>query len=326
MKMTKNIWGFVFLLCLSASFVGCQDEQDATTVLKNDCLKRTLGPNVVGETIEFVYAMAMPYGSGKIVSAEVEASIQGASTTKLENNSYYTNASGTDVPVLIGNPCTNDGRISKVDFTVDTCAAALRYYYVIPEEARGQKVTFTFKTEADNGEVLTYKMGPYDISKMDIKRGLELKGDCFISIENMAVYDAATAATMPNKIDLVYLWRNIPGVSFGHSFVSPAASGEFLPDISLPSGVNNDTKIRREWGAIDTHLIMNQTENVGTYIDDVDFEKIDLTNMPDYALNFKAKGGIWLETKDGKYRAFIYVNTLNATAGGTISMKRYQIK
>ncbi|MDD4920880.1 MAG: DUF4466 family protein [Bacteroidales bacterium] len=326
MKRTKNIWCFVLLLCLSVSFVGCEDEQDGGTMIKNDCLKRTLGPNVVGETIEFVYAIALPYGSGKIVSAEVEASIQGAATTKLENKSYYTNASGADVPVLVGNPCINDGNVTRVEFTVDTCAASLRYYYVIPEVARGQKLTFNFTAMTDNGETVSFKMGPYDISNMDIKRGLELNNDCYISIEDLAVYDAATAATVANKIDLVYLWRNIYGVNFGHSFVAPAAESDLLPGVILPSGVDNETKVRKEWGAIDTHLIMSQTENVGTYIDDIDFKEIDLTNMPDYSLNMKVKGGMWIETGDGKYRAFIYINKLNATSGGTISIKRYKMK
>ena len=65
MKKYNKIVGFVLLLCLSFSFVACDNEED-NTLLKNDCLKRTLGPNVVGENIYFAYAMALPYhiGSG----------------------------------------------------------------------------------------------------------------------------------------------------------------------------------------------------------------------------------------------------------------------
>lgn len=50
MKKYNKIVGFVLLLCLSFSFVACDNEED-NTLLKNDCLKRTLGPNVVGENI-----------------------------------------------------------------------------------------------------------------------------------------------------------------------------------------------------------------------------------------------------------------------------------
>ena len=41
MKKYNKIVGFVLLLCLSFSFVACDNEED-NTLLKNDCLKRTL--------------------------------------------------------------------------------------------------------------------------------------------------------------------------------------------------------------------------------------------------------------------------------------------
>ena len=62
------------------------------------------------------------------------------------------------------------------------------------------------------------------------------------------------------------------------------------------------------------------------YIDDIDFETIDLSNMPNYVINLKDKGGMWVETQDGKYRAFIYLNSLKTIPGGTLSMKRYTVK
>ena len=49
-------------------FGSCKDNTytipDGVNSLTNDCLKRSLGPNMVGGSIEFAYAMAMPYGSG----------------------------------------------------------------------------------------------------------------------------------------------------------------------------------------------------------------------------------------------------------------------
>ena len=132
--------------------------------------------------------MAMPYGSGQIESCTVEASIAGAEGTYLENNSYYTNSSGMDIPVEVGSPSVNSGNKTTVTFTTDTCAATLRYYYVIPEEARGKEVTFKFTAKSRDGQVKTVEMGPYKICKQYLKRNITLtKTRCYISLEDMAV-------------------------------------------------------------------------------------------------------------------------------------------
>ncbi len=92
------------LICLSliasATFTACSDKDDNEILpINNKCLKRTQGPNLVGNDIYFVYAMAMPYGSGQLQTCTVEASIAGAEETWLEHNSYHTNSSGFDVAV-----------------------------------------------------------------------------------------------------------------------------------------------------------------------------------------------------------------------------------
>ena len=144
--------------------VGCKKEEYALPtpkdVLQNDVIKRTLGPNIVGQQIEFAYAMAILPEKGKLVSAQVEASIPGASGTFLENRSFYTNNSGVDVGVPVGEPSVTNDKITVVNFNKDTSAATLRYYYVVPEAARGQAVSFTFSAKSSNGETVTYKMGP----------------------------------------------------------------------------------------------------------------------------------------------------------------------
>src|SRR5438045_3345569 len=112
-------------------------------VLQNDCIKRTQGPNIVGQNIEFAYAMAILPTKGKLVSATVEASIDGAAGTYLENKSYYTNTGGADVGIQIGDASVTSKNVTTVTFTKDTMAATLRYYYVIPDAARGQQVSFT---------------------------------------------------------------------------------------------------------------------------------------------------------------------------------------
>lgn len=308
-------------------FTACQEEEYSLPTLEpglhNDVIKRTLGPNVVGLNLEFAYAMALPQAEGKIVSAQVEASIAGAPATYLENRSFNTNSKGIDVGIVVGSPSVNNGAITEVVFTKDTCAATLRYFYSIPEEARGKSVSFKFSAKASNGQTVNYEMGPYTIAKMDMKLDLLLSdnNNSYISIADMAVYNAATAATKAANIDLVYLYRNITGLTFNHALAAPSTSADYLPGITLPTGVNKSAKIWKVWNLRDQHLARLQ---YGIFIDDVDFQELNFTGAPDFAINLKAEAGIWVETADGKYRAYVYVNKIDNTKKEmTISIKRY---
>ena len=300
--------------------------------LSVDCLNRTLGPTIVGTQMEFVFAMALPRAKGKIVSAKVEASIAGAEGTFMEHRSAHTSAAGQDVFITIGEPAVTSGGKTDVTFNRDTCAAALRYYYKIPAEARGKEVTFNFSSTCSTGETLTYKMGPYKIRDMYMQRNLTVTAEnCYISIADMAVYDATQAASNASKIDLVYLYRvmnQMEGTTsinvFAHAFVSPACDAQWRPGITIPSGVNNNTPIRRVYGLRDRHLADLQ---YGVYVDDIDLRQNDLTNMPNYALRVLNEYGIWVKTQDGQYSAYIYVNSVNNTAGSAvISMKMLKVK
>ncbi len=328
--MKKKYFSLAFLLVLVVFFYSCEEEEyalpEAKTEFQNDCIKRSIGPNVAGLDIEFVYAMALGYDAGKIISAQVEATIPGAEGTFMENRSFYTNSSGIDVPVTIGNPSVTSGAKTEVVFTKDTCAASLRFYYKIPEEAKGKEVSFTFSAKASTGETVSYKMGPYTIGKVDMKLDLVLSDNnkMFLSIADMAVYNATEAASNGAKIDLLYLYRSITGINFLHALASPATDSEYLPDVTLPSGVSNSTKFLKVYGLRDRHLARLQ---YGIYIDDVDFEKIDFTGVPNYGLNMKVESGAWVETADGKYRAFVFVNKVdNAKKEMTVSIKRYTMK
>ena len=317
-------------LILIIFFNSCTNEEYTVPVgktgLNNDCIKRTLGPNIVGNNIEFAYAIALPATEGKIISAQVEATIPAATGTYLENRSFYTNASGVDVGITVGSPSVTTDTKTVVTFTKDTCASTLRFFYTIPEAARGKSVSFTFSATASNGQTVTFAMGPYAVTKMDMKLDLVATDNkaCYISIADMAIYDAATAVANADKIDLVYLYRAIPGITFTHALVSPAASPEYLPGITLPAGVNKSTKMSKTWALNDFNLARLQ---YGIYIDDVDFQVLDFTNAPNFVLNLKAQAGTWVETADGKYRAYIYINAVNNTAPSmTVSIKRYLMK
>jgi hypothetical protein len=231
--------------------------------------------------------------------------------------------SGVDVPVPVGTTSVTSGSKTTVTFNKDTAAATLRYFYIVPEAARGKSVSFTFSTKSSNGEAVSYTMGPYTISKMDMIRNLTVTdgANAYISIADMAVYNAATAATKADKIDLVYLYRNITTSLFNHALVSPAADAQYLPGITLPAGVNKSTQIRKAFGLQDKNLAQLQN---GIYIDDVDFEKIDLSASPNFAINLVAESGIWVETADKKYKAYIFINSINnGGKSAVISIKRY---
>ena len=326
----KYLSCLAMMLSMLFLLTACDDDDDGLTItpkneLQNDVIKRTLGPNLVGLNIEFAYAMAIPKSLGKLVSAQVEASIGGAESTYLDNKSYYTNGSGQDVGIQVGSASVNDGSKTSVTFTKDTMAATLRYFYRVPTAARGKEVTFKFSANASNGQTVTYSMGPYKIAEMDMVLDLDVKDStaAYISIADMAVYGPADAATKADKIDLVYLYRSIPNITFNHALVAPS-NKDYLPGVRLPAGVNRSAKINKVWALRDFHLARLQ---YGVYIDDLDFQQLNISNSPDFAINMRAEAGAWIETADGKYRAYIYINSVNnTTKSAKISMKRYTLK
>ncbi len=324
----KYFYYLSFLLAIGICISACKNEYsipEANLSFQNDCIKRSLGPNIVGgSNIEFAYAVAMGKGRGKIVSVEVEASIAGAAATYLENRSFRTDQSGADAGFKIGDPSINAGNKTSVTFNVDTNAATLRYFYAIPEAAKGKTVNFNFTAKNSNGETVSYQMGPYAVSNMDMKlRLIAVDGAAsFISIEDMAVYNATAAAANPNKIDLVYLYRAITGITFAHALVAPTADPMYLPGLAVPTGVNKDTKILKVYGLQDRDLSGLQ---YGRYVDDLDFQQLDLSQANNFAINLKLDAGVWAATADGKYLAYVYVNAVNNTTKQmTLSIKRYK--
>ncbi|MDR0572518.1 MAG: DUF4466 family protein [Tannerella sp.] len=316
---------YLLIVSLSCLLTACDDEYtvpEANAKLQNDCIKRSLGPNIAGLDLEFAYAMALGYDRGNIISAEVEASISGDDGTFLEHRSFHTDNGGIDVGIPVAEPSITTGNTTKITFTKDTCAATLRYYYIIPENAKGKSVSFRFSSTASTGETVSCEMGPYRITKMDMKRNIVLSDDhtCYFSIADMVAYDKTEAASKADKIDLVYLYKAISGINFNHALVAPGANAEFLQGKEAPN--HNSTKIQKAYSLADRHLANLQ---YGVYVDDPDFEALNISDAPDYAIDLRAEYGIWVETSDKKYRAYIYINSVNNTKTMTISIKRYAI-
>lgn len=333
MQHRSKYIGYAFLLMTSLSFFTSSCKKDsydlpvASDKLQNQAIKRTLGPNIVGQQIEFAYAMAILPAKGKLTSCIAEASIAGAPGTYMENTSFHTAQTGADVADTVGSPSVTNGTTTTVNYTVDTSAATLRYYYVIPEAARGKTVTIKFTATSSDGESISTTMGPYTIAKMDMKLNMKVSNGnkMYISIGDSTVYDSAGAAAHAANIDLVYLYRNRPNSAFNHALVAPAADTEYLPGVILPTGVNRSAKLLKTFNLQDHNLAPNEQYG-GTFIDDIDFQQLDLSASPDYAINLKQDAGVWVETADGKYRAYIFFNSVSSSGTAVISMKRYALK
>lgn len=324
---------YFVLLSFALTLVACDDDpvllKDPVSALSNDCIKRSLpvAPNIVGNEIEFAYAMAIPNELGKLSSAQVVSSIAGATGTYFDPNSYYTNSSGQDIPVKVCSDSETNGTTTVIDFTVDTCTATLRYYYIIPEEARGKDVQFSFSVKASNGQVAEYKLGPYKISKMDMAKNLSVTNDkCYLSFLNegeaVHIYSKADLQANPSlaaKIDIMYAYSEKSDLS--HAFYTSSSPKEYMGGTELPSGFVNNTKMIKVYGLQDRQLSDLQYSK---FIDDLDFETIDMSKCTNYILGLKEEAGAWVETADGKYRAYVYINKASASEV-TVSVKRYKM-
>jgi hypothetical protein len=330
--MKINAYKFLTIPAIIAftALLSCDDGitliGDPVTKLSNDCIKRSLpiAPNIVGNDIEFAYAMAVP-GNAALASAQAVASIAGASGTRFDPNSYYTDNSGIDIPVLVAET-SSSGNTTSATFTKDTCAATLRYYYIIPEEARGKEVSFTFSVKSKDGQTAEYRMGPYKIAKMDmtLNKVLTHGNACYISFhgdEAVTVYTAAEIAanaSLASQIDLAYSFNS--NTDLTHGFFAANASAGLHPGVTFPSGFANNTKIIKVYGLRDRQL---SDLNSGNHIDDLDFVEKDFSISYNNALKLVTEGGLWIETSDGQYRAFVFINA-SADNTATISVKRYK--
>jgi hypothetical protein len=122
---------------------------------------------------------------------------------------------------------------------------------------------------------------------------------------------------------VIYLYRTTPTTSnFNHAFVAPAADAQYRPGLPMPTGVNKNTSIVKVFNLQDFNLAYMQ---YGIYIDDVDFKQFDFSTAPNFAINLRAEAGIWVETADKKYRAYIFIRTAAAKTV-TVGIKRLQMQ
>ncbi len=315
-----------YLICLVAlsSIISCSKESEK--LLKDDFLLKTVSPAVVGESLEFAYAMATADGSLK--SATAEASIAGAPGTGFDTKSYHVDSRGNDIGVVVADTSTQSN-ISAATYSADTSMATLRYKYIVPAEASGQSISITFQAESSGGEIVSTTTPLYKISEMDLKRNIIMTNDnaCYFSIENMMAYTEAEviAQGLSDKIDLVYLYDalSIDGFAFGHALVSPGADEKYLNGRIIPDGFKkNKTKIEKQVFIKDMQLSGTLP---ATFVDDIDLKTLDLSYALDFALGISSKNSAFIETEDGRYRAYLYFNEAKSRKL-TFGIKRLEIK
>mgnify|MGYP001086790579 CR=1 FL=1 len=327
--MKINLTNIIFVVLITVFFLSCEKDETQTS-FKNDFIKQSVEPAIVGQKLEFKYALGTLVG--KLKSASVEASIEGFAGTGFSRHSIYTDrGTGIDKNVLTVKDSITNGSVSTVQL-VDTNAVTLRYYYVIPEAARGKKIYFEFSGINTSGNKVSIRTPEYNISKMDMKRSILLKdgGACYFSIADMTAYtkEQVDAQNLSGKIDFVYLYKTTMGNSggtFGHSIVS-LANGNYLTSLSIPnSWTKLATKMEKRIDNMKDGQLKGAPPTV--FIDDIDLESPQFNNASDYALTLSADQGALVQTQDKNFTSYVYVNKVdNGKREMTISLKRLKIK
>lgn len=332
----KVLFGLLPVLIL---FNSCKKEKKEDT-LKNDVIKKTVAPLLVGQRIEFIYAMGSLNGS--ISKASVAASIPGVVGTGFEGGSWRT-VNGIDVATIVADNLVTNGANSSASFFVDTVAATLRYSYVIPEAARGKEVSFEFSSLNKMGDQANFKTPSYKVSRMDmavnIVMGNTATSPRYFSISDMRAYTLAEveAGNLSSKIDFVYAYAPTipitypaPGTAvYGNAFVSPAST-YFPVGFSIPANwTKNSTLMEKKFNLYDGQLRAEYLPAVDIFVDDIDLQNQQLNNALDYVLDVRQDGGAIMKTADGKYTAYIHIRppilpvTVHAAGTTLVGIKRY---
>lgn len=323
---------FLFIPALAGLLLaGCEARVSPEQPFKNDLLKKTTGPALVGNQLEFAYAVGTTEGDLKNV--RVEASVPGGTGTGFSRFSWYTNRNtGVDEPAQTASDTVTNGAVSTANIinVEKNKAVTLRYFYVPTEDAKGKDVSFRFSGTSSTGKDVSFQSPSYRISRMDMKRTIALTdgAKAYVSIENMAAYTKAEvdAGNLAGKIDFVYVYRpTINTFAFGHALVAPS-NPTYLTDVTLPTGLpKTRTAIDKRIDVKDAQL--RSTNGFDVYIDDIDLERTTFVNAADYAYGLANDQGAFVKTADGTYAAYVYVNAINNTTKSmTVSMKRLKLK
>lgn len=330
--MRHHLFPLIPAMAVLLLAAGCQTSVTPDKPFQNDLLKKTVGPAVVGDRIEFAYALGTTEGNLKNVRAE--ASIAGGTGTGFSRFSWYTNRStGVDQPLQTATDTLTNGTLSTASILdgATNKAVTLRYYYYPTADAKGKDVSVRFSGTSSTGAEVSFQSPSYRISSMDMKRTIVLAdgAKAYVSLADMTAYTKAEVEqnNLASKIDFVYIYRATLGTgnfAFGHALVSPS-NPDYLKDVTLPTG------LAKPRTAIDKRIDVKDAQLRGTagfdlFIDDIDLQKTTFTNAADYAYGLAADQGAFVKTADGAYSAYVYVNAVNNTTKTmTVSIKRLKL-
>ena len=326
--MKKISWFSLYLLLYAVAVAFCSSCSDDKSPLRNDLLRKDVGPVLVGNTLEFAYAIGSTDGT-PIKAVEVTASFPGAEGTGIAINSRYTNPdNGEEEEVRIATETGTEGTVSKA-YIVDTVAATIRYFYVVPVVARGSKIKFHFRSITGTGEA-TVQSTEYTVSNVEIFKNLSLSSgerSCF-SLETMQSYSVAQVEEMgiAGKIDFIYTYKPTMGSgwSFAHGLVSPSNEKGYLYPVEIPSGAANRTLMEKRYWP-DGQL---KTSGVPTiYVDEIDLRQAALDGVTAHAYELGQDQGVLIKSHDGKYIAYLYINETSSNLKRmSFAIKRLTLK
>ncbi len=326
--MKKISWFSLYLLLYVVAVAFCSSCSDDERPLRNDLLRKDVGPVLVGNTLEFAYAIGSTDGT-PIKAVEVTASFPGAEGTGIAINSRYTNPdNGEEEEVRIATETSTEGTVSKA-YIVDTVAATIRYFYVVPEVARGSKIKFHFRSITGTSEA-TVQSPEYTVSNVEIFKNLSLSSgerSCF-SLETMQSYSVAQVEEMgiAGKIDFIYTYKPTMGSgwSFAHGLVSPSNEKGYLYPVEIPSGAANRTLMEKRYWP-DGQL---KTSGVPTiYVDEIDLRQAALDGVTAHAYELGQDQGVLIKSHDGKYIAYLYINETSSNLKRmSFAIKRLTLK
>lgn len=316
---------------MCCAMVSCSKDEGEQSV-KNDLIKRTTSPLVVGEKIYFAYAAASV--DGKLKTMRVKASTPGGEGTGYESVTWHTGSNGIDVSTEVASSVSTDGATSEATLIDDVQSTTLRYYYTIPAELKGKEVSFVFSAVSTTGREISTSTPSYKVSAMDMQKSITMvsseEGARYFSIEDMKAYTLAEVevGNLSDRIDFIYAYAAKKSVGesqydYKHAFFSPAATNYYPDGFSIPaSWSKNSTLMEKKLYVWDGQL--KNDPNNGIYVDDLDLKEQSFDNSVDYVLDIRTEGSVFMESASKKYVAYIYINSVtDASETAVVGIKRY---
>ena len=294
------------LIMIFGLALGCS-EDDVVPSVQNDFLLKSQGPAIVGDTVEFAYAAATL--EGHIQAMYAKPTIPGGIGTGFDSHAYSVDAVGNEVGIELARP-QSEGESNAALFNVDTNAVTLRYYYVVPESARGLQFSIQFSVETTSGKTTSLASATYNVAKLKIEREVVMTDNdkCYFSLARMKAYTEQEVIDqgIADQIDFRYIYDalNPDGIPYGHALVSLGTEERYLNGRIIPSSFGTSTsKIEKRAFVNDMQL----SEMLpATFVDDIDLETVDLTQTNDFILGINTRNSAFVETSDGRYRGFLF--------------------